>query len=97
MLNMHQLSDLDATIVDLQRRSVMLNSAVDIQVVLQLLVEKGIVTREEVAQKRDIVGSQPKYQSALKSLTEETAECMMYKKDPQAQLRRMFELKSKGE
>lgn len=97
MLNMHQLSDLDGTIVDLQRRTVMLDTAIDVQVVLQLLVEKGIVSREEVDKKRSIVRSQPKYQSTFNSLVEETAECAAYKKDPQAILKRMMELKMKGE
>lgn len=97
MLNMHQLSDLDGTIVDLQRRTVMLDTAVDVQVVLQLLVEKGIVSREEVDKKRSIVRSQPKYQSTYDSLVKETAECVAYKKDPQALLKRMMELKMKGE
>ena len=97
MLNMHQLSDLDGTIVDLQRRTVILDNSIDVQVVLQLLVEKGIISREEVNQKRNIVRSQPKYQSTLKSLAEETAECVAYKKDPQALLRRMMDLKMKGE
>lgn len=97
MLNMHQLSDLDSTIVDLQRRTVILDNAIDVQVVLQLLVEKGIISREEVDRKRSVVRSQPKYQSALKSLQEETAECVAYTKDPQALLKRMMDLKLKGE
>ena len=97
MLNIHQLSDLDGTIVDLQRRTVILDNAIDVQVVLQLLVEKGIISREEVNQKRSVVRSQPKYQSTFESLQEETADCVAYKKDPQALLKRMMDLKLKGE
>lgn len=41
---------------------------IDIQMLLQLLVEKGVVTREEVAAKREYVSSQPKYKYALDAI-----------------------------
>lgn len=43
----------------------MLSNRINIQVLLQLLVEKGIVTREEVASKREYVSKQPIYKNSL--------------------------------
>lgn len=43
----------------------MILNKIDIQTILQLLVEKGIVTREEVAVKREYVGKQPRYSELL--------------------------------
>lgn len=41
---------------------------IDIQVLLQLLVEKGLITREEVAEKREYISNQPKYQNSLNAI-----------------------------
>lgn len=43
----------------------MVFNKINIQTILQLLVEKGIVTREEVAVKREYVGKQPRYSELL--------------------------------
>lgn len=45
-----------------------LRNRINIQVLLQLLVEKGIVTREEVAHKREYVGSQQTYRNSLEKI-----------------------------
>lgn len=45
----------------------MILNKIDIQTILQLLVEKGIVTREEVVTKREYVGSQPRYNRMLEN------------------------------
>lgn len=45
-----------------------IRNTIDIQVTLQLLVKKGIVTPEEVQQMRAFVSKQPTYANALKSL-----------------------------
>lgn len=41
---------------------------IDTQTILQLLVKKNIVTREEVASTRAIVESQPKYKEVLQAI-----------------------------
>ncbi len=43
----------------------MLLNRINIQVLLQLLVEKEVITREEVAYKREYVGNQPMYKNSL--------------------------------
>ena len=44
------------------------NALIETQVILQLMVKKGIVTPEEVALTRGIVSRQPKYKQMLQEL-----------------------------
>lgn len=96
MLSMNQLSDLDSTAADLRNKQLILNTAIDVQVILQLLVEKEIVTREEVASKRETVRSQPKYKNAITNIEQNIAEVLLYKENPQALLKHMMDMKLKG-
>jgi len=48
----------------------MLLNRINIQTILQLLVEKGIITREEVNQKREYVGCQSVYKNSLDAIHE---------------------------
>ena len=43
----------------------MLLNKIDIQMLLQLLVEKGVITRNEVSTKREYVSKQPMYKKSL--------------------------------
>ena len=45
----------------------MILNKINIQTILQLLVEKGIVTREEVVAKREYIGNQPRYNRMLEN------------------------------
>lgn len=46
----------------------MLLNKIDIQAILQLLVEKEIISREEVSVKRDYVSRQPLYKNSLDAI-----------------------------
>ena len=46
---------------DLQVQETILNVAVDVQVLLRILVDKEVITREEVAEYRKEVRNSPKY------------------------------------
>lgn len=48
MLTMSQMSDLDATLEDLKNKKLILDIGIDIQATLRILVDKGIITREEM-------------------------------------------------
>ena len=48
MLTTDQLSRLEATKRELNDRELIINTAVDIQATLQLLIKKGIITKEEL-------------------------------------------------
>ena len=61
MLNMEQMADLDAARKDLENKKLILDTAIDIQALLRLLVEKKIVTRDEVSRFRKEVRLSPKW------------------------------------
>ncbi len=96
MLTMQQLSDLDATATDLQNKQLILKTAIDVQVVLQLLVEKEIVTRDEVDAKRKTVSNRPNYKNAATNIEQNLEEVLRYKENPQELLKHMMDLKLKG-
>ena len=93
MLQTNQMSDLDGAARDLHNQKLLLDTMVDTQVILQILVEKEIVTREEVAEMRDVVKRAPKYRDAYTYIQQTAEEIKKYKDDPQALLREMLNRK----
>ncbi len=71
-------------------KKLLLDVKVETQVTLQLLVEKGIVTREEVAEMRKKVKSQKSYQDCYKMLEEEEKTAKIYNKSPEEILMDIF-------
>lgn len=96
ILTEKQITDIEATAIDFQNKLMMLDTAVDVQVILQLLVQKGIVTREEVAEMREKVRNSSKYKASRDYLVQATEELTLYAKDPQARLKAMFDAKLNG-
>ena len=47
---------------------------IDIQVLLSLLIEKGIITKEEVVARRGVVGNSKKYKAALDGIERQQKE-----------------------
>ena len=74
ILTEKQIKDIDATAIDFQNKLMMLDTAVDVQVILQLLVQKEIVTREEVAEMREKVRNSSKYKASRDYLVKATEE-----------------------
>lgn len=93
MLNTNQLSNLEATEREINDRKLVLKTAIDIQALLRLLVEKEIITREELNASRAEVSSGTKYKAALQYITEAEADIAKYKNDPNALLKEMFNRK----
>lgn len=48
----------------------MLTNKIDLQVVFQLLIEKGIITHDDVKQKREYISKQPKYCKSLDAINQ---------------------------
>ena len=96
MLTMSQMSDLDATLEDLKNKKLILDIGIDIQATLRILVDKGIITREEMQKYREEVRNSPKYITSYQYLTQTLNEIIEYKKDPQKLLKAMLEAKMKG-
>ena len=48
MLNIDQMKDLSVTRRDIENKALVLNTAIDIQALLRLLVEKELITKDEI-------------------------------------------------
>lgn len=93
MLNIDQMKDLSVTRRDIENKALVLNTAIDIQALLRLLVEKELITEDEINRLREEVRSSPKYSAALTYIEQTMTEIRRYEKDPQALLREMFQKK----
>lgn len=96
MLSTEQLADLESAKRDVQNKQMVLSTAIDIQALLRILVDKGITTKEEVDEYRDEVRRGQKYSKAVLYLEQTMQEIQMYENDPQALLREMFNRKLQG-
>lgn len=90
------MSNLDEAAREIQDKKLILDLAVDVQAILQILVEKGITTKEEVEQKRAIVRNTPKYKNGYTYIQQTMEEIIKYQKDPQALIREMLRRKMEG-
>ena len=66
------------------------------QTILQLLVAKGIVTREEVAETRNRVKNSPNYKPLYEYLENAADTAKFYKDNPEQHLRDIFKAKLDG-
>lgn len=96
MLDINQLSNLDSAQQDLNNKKLLLNNLIDVQALLRILVDKDIITKEEVNHYRDEVKNSPKYALLQQYIDETQLEIDMYKKDPKLQLREMLKRKMDG-
>lgn len=63
---------------------------------MRILVDKGIITREEMQKYREEVRNSPKYITSYQYLTQTLNEIIEYKNDPQKLLKAMLEAKMRG-
>lgn len=96
MLSMDQMADLDTAKKDLENKKLILDTAIDIQALLRLLVEKEIITREEVGRFRKEVRSSPKWKAANTYIEQTMKEINFYQNNPQLALKAMFAAKLKS-
>ena len=74
-------------------RDQQLRTMIDVQVILQLLVQKGIVTREEVSKMRNIVRNSERYKLAFQWIDQAKKDLLLYETDPQAILQELIRQK----
>lgn len=97
ILTSNQMSNLDSTISDLQSKKVILDTAVDVQALLQLLVELEVIRREDMAVwRKRVKNNDPKYRDTYTYIDNALEEAMMYKANPQQMLKDMLDMKMKG-
>lgn len=94
MLTIEQLSDLKSAQKDIKNKKLILDTAIDIQALLRLLVEKDVITKEEMNQFRQEVKESPKYRNSILYIEQTLTEIEHYKSDPQALLREMMRQKA---
>lgn len=96
MLTTNQMADLDSAKSDIQNKQLILNTAVDIQALLRILVDKDIISKTEINQYREEVKQSPKYSAAAIYIKQTLSEIGSYEKDPQLLIREMLNRKMQG-
>lgn len=96
MLSNNANYNMNDALVEINEKEQILDAKIDSQVVLQLLVQKGIVAREEVREMRRKVSNSPKYKATREYLESAKKKAEQYKNDPQAHLRDLFNAKLNG-
>lgn len=86
----------DGALHELMLQKTIVDVAVDIQATLRILVDKGLITREEVSRYREEVRDSPKYKPVIEEIQRQQAGFQAAKDDPRAHLRAIFEAKAKG-
>ena len=96
MLSNNATYHMDDAINEIQEKRAIVDAKIDSQVVLQLLVQKGIVTREEVEEMRGIVRNSSKYKSTIEYLDGAKEKAEYYLNNPQEHLKNLFNRKMNG-
>lgn len=96
MLKINQLSDLESAKLDIQNKQMMLFTAIDVQALLRILVDKQIITKEEVTNYRKEVRESPKYHAAVLYIEQTLAEIQAYENNPELRLKAILHQKLQG-
>ena len=97
MLNNNDYYHPDEALSRISEQEAMLKTAMDVQVVLQLLIAKGIVTQEEIADMRLKVANLPTYKATLDKLKSERAALEKAKANPGGYLKALLNAKMNGD
>lgn len=93
ILQAEHFSNIEQTKNMIMDRDQQLRTMIDVQVILQLLVQKRIVTREEVSKMRNIVRNSERYKLAFQWIDQAKKDLLLYETDPQAILQELIRQK----
>ena len=96
MLTTNQIADLEAALQDVNNKKLILDTAMDIQALLRLLVEKEIISRDEISKQRKEVRESPKWNAACMYIEQTLQEIDTFQKNPELQLKAMWKRKMEG-
>ena len=96
MLSNNANYDMDTALDEINQKKLLLDVKVETQLILQLLVQKGIVTREEVSDMRNKVKNSPNYKPLYDYFEQAEQKANYYKNNPQEHLRDVFAAKMNG-
>lgn len=85
----------DEALHELMIQETIMNVAVDVQALLRILVEKELITREEVNRYRDEVRNSPKYKLAIDDIQRQKAGFQAAKSNPEEYLKAILKAKMK--
>lgn len=88
--------NMDTALSEINEKKLILDVKVETQVILQLLVQKGIVTREEVSAMRETVKNSPQYKPLYQYLEGASNKAEYYKQNPQEHLKDIMNAKLNG-
>lgn len=86
----------DQALHELMAQQTIVDCAVDIQVLLRILVDKEIITREEVNRYREEVRNSPKYKPVLDDIQRQRQAFQAAKDNPQEYLKALLKAKMDG-
>ena len=88
--------NMDLALDELNLKKLVLDVKAETQTILQLLVEKEVVTREEVQKMREVVKNSPKYKLLYDYLNQAEQQAQYYKDNPQEHLKAVMNAKMNG-
>lgn len=89
--------NMDTALHEINEKRLLLDIKAETQTILQLLVAKGIVTREEVSEMRSKVRNSSSYKSAYDYLNQSANKAEYYKNNPEEHLKDIMTAKLRGE
>lgn len=87
----------DEALHELQIQEAIMKVSVDVQAVLRILVDKKIITREEVQNYRNEVSNSPRYKLVLDDIQRQKRGFQAAKDNPQEYLKALFNAKMNGD
>lgn len=87
----------DEALHGLQIQEAIMKVSVDVQAVLRILVDKKIITREEVQKYRNEVSNSPRYKLVLDDIQRQKRGFQAAKDNPQEYLKALFNAKMNGD
>lgn len=96
MLNNNDYYHPDEALSRISEQEAMLKTAMDVQVVLQLLIKHGIISQDEVSEMRLKVAELPTYKATLDNLSKEESAIKYAINHPEEHLKAMFKAKMDG-
>ena len=96
MLSRDANYNMDTALNEINEKKLLLDVKVETQLILQLLVQKGIVSREEVSEMRNKVKNSPNYKPLYDYFELAEQKANYYKANPEQHLKDVFAAKMNG-
>ncbi len=89
--------NIDEALHELMTQETIINVAVDVQMLLRILVDEDIITREKVNKYREEVRNSPKYRPVIEEIQRMREGFQKAKENPEAYLKALLKAKMDGD